>query len=112
MSNIANKTPDVLERSLNKALHNLIEEEELDISGDIPSDVFKTLIMALYKKYGHRVVILIDEYDKPMLDHINNVTTAEANREVLRGFVAVIINSTKIYDNLTKRCCYIYTKMV
>lgn len=31
---------------------------------------FSQLIMALYKKYNNRVVILIDEYDKPILDVI------------------------------------------
>ena len=90
MSNIANKTPEVLERSLSSDLRMYAKSEGLDIEGDIPSDLYKNLIMALYKKYDQRVVILIDEYDKPILDHILDVETAEANRAVIRGFYGVL----------------------
>jgi len=90
MSNISNKTPDELERSLAKALLARVKDEGLDITGDIPSDVFKTLIEALYKKYGKGVVVLVDEYDKPILDRLKNTDIAIANREVLRGFFGVL----------------------
>ncbi|MCL1810577.1 MAG: ATP-binding protein [Clostridiales bacterium] len=50
----------------------------------------KTLIGELAGKHGKRVVVLIDEYDKPILDHINDAETAEANRDVLRGFFGVL----------------------
>ena len=47
------------------------------------SDAFKFLIIWLNKKYGQKVVILIDEYDKPILDNLNNAEIAEANRRIL-----------------------------
>ena len=90
MSNIANKTPETLENSLLDALRNRIEAEDFDIDSKIPSDVFRSLIEALCKKYGKKVVVLIDEYDKPVLDHLQDVETAEANRAVLRGFYGII----------------------
>ena len=34
--------------------------------------------------------MLIDEYDKPILDHISDIETAEANRQVLRGFYSIL----------------------
>ena len=90
MSNIANKTPEVLENSLTAELQNRVKKEGFDIAYDIPSDLFKTLIEALSRKYSQRVVILIDEYDKPILDHLDVLDTAEANRKVLKSFYGVL----------------------
>jgi len=36
------------------------------------------------------VVVLIDEYDKPILDVIENVEVAKENREILKGFYGVL----------------------
>jgi hypothetical protein len=38
----------------------------------------------------HRVVILVDEYDKPLLDHLDDLAEARRVREVLRSFYGVI----------------------
>lgn len=55
---------------------------------------FKELILALYRKTGMTVVILIDEYDKPLTDHLGHgekaIATAKANRNVLKYFFGVI----------------------
>jgi hypothetical protein len=90
MSNISNKTPKILERSLIETLFDRVNKEELDITSDIPSNIFKTLIEALSKKYSQRVVVLIDEYDKPILDHLDNIKIAEANRAVIKGFYGIL----------------------
>lgn len=90
MSNISNETPDILKNSLANALQKRVSDEGLSITTEIPSDIFKNLIEALHKKYQHRVVVLIDEYDKPILDHLTNIEIAEANRQVLRGFYGIL----------------------
>ena len=90
MSNIANDTPENLITSLSLSLNNRIRKEGFDINSKIPSDAFQYLIEALHDKYKQRVVILIDEYDKPLLDHIDDLETAEANRRVLRSFYGVL----------------------
>ena len=52
---------------------------------------FKNLILQLYAKYDKKqVVILIDEYDKPILDVIDKIEEAKANRDILKGFYGVI----------------------
>ena len=38
----------------------------------------------------NKVVILIDEYDKPILDHLENIELAKTQRDVLRNFYTVI----------------------
>ncbi|MDY5968074.1 MAG: AAA family ATPase, partial [Sphaerochaetaceae bacterium] len=52
----------------------------------------KNLIIQLYEQHGP-VVILIDEYDKPLSDSIDNVQRAVEIRDVLRGFYEVIKSS-------------------
>ena len=90
MSNISNKTPKTLEDSIASSLGRRIQEECLDIDDKIPSDMFKHLIEGLHKKHGQRVVVLIDEYDKPILDHLGDIETAEANRQVIRGLYGIL----------------------
>ena len=90
MSNIANKTPETLENELLIETKKRAIEEGFDIDYNSPSAVFKTLVEELYRKYGHGVVVLIDEYDKPILDHLTKAETAEANRDVLRGFYGIL----------------------
>ncbi len=50
-----------------------------------PGLCFGELIVKSYKKFGKRVVILIDEYDKPILDNIGNTEEAYKRRAFLRG---------------------------
>ena len=47
------------------------------------------IINELYKKNGS-VVFLIDEYDKPITDNINNLEKAEEMRDTLRSFYSVL----------------------
>ena len=51
---------------------------------------FKELIESLYDKHGNKVVILIDEYDKPILDNIEDRETAREMRDELKNFYSVI----------------------
>ena len=90
MSNIANKSPDVLEESVLSCLRTCYSNEGFNLSDRISSDAFKNLIYLLYKKYKERVVVLIDEYDKPMLDHIDDIEIADKNRKALSGFYGIL----------------------
>lgn len=37
-----------------------------------------------------RVVLLIDEYDKPIIDYLNELEQAQENQEILKTFYSVI----------------------
>jgi hypothetical protein len=54
------------------------------------SDRFDELIECLYRKTGRQVVVLIDEYDMPLLDALNNPTELEAIRNFLQSFYKVL----------------------
>ncbi len=90
------KDVDRLERHVVAQLDTL--EEEAELSSDYPdaSDRFAYLIRKLADKKKQRVVILVDEYDKPILDALEtpgNEDVASANRDTLK----------EIYSNI-KRC--------
>ena len=53
-------------------------------------DRFFTLIRLAYEKTGQRVVILIDEYDKPMLQAIGNEELQKEYRNTLKPFYGVL----------------------
>jgi len=48
------------------------------------------IVRAAHEKYGQRVVILVDEYDKPILDYIENPELAKAMRDTLSVFYSAI----------------------
>ena len=51
------------------------------------------LLEALHRDVGQRVVVLVDEYDKPILDALDTPDIARANRDDLRGLYAVVKDS-------------------
>ena len=57
------------------------------------SDRFAHMLEELHRRWGRRVVVLVDEYDKPILDALGDSGTARANRDFLRGFYATIKDS-------------------
>ena len=77
------------EGSLNSALTWRAEDAGVTLSSQQPSDKFQELIRALHRQ-GGPVVVLIDEYDKPILDKIGNLEAAEAMRNSLRTLYTVL----------------------
>ena len=51
------------------------------------------VIRTLHQRTGQRVAVLVDEYDKPILDALDTPEIARANRDFLRGLYAVIKDS-------------------
>ena len=55
-----------------------------------PEERFVQVIRRAYEKTGQRVVILIDEYDKPLLQAIGKPELQEAYRSLLKAFYGVM----------------------
>ena len=86
---------------LNDKINSIAENYEIEVKRDSFGEKFSYIIEQIYKRYGY-IVILVDEYDKPILDCIDDAESANAIREELRSFYSVI-----------KRCDkYIYFLML
>ena len=83
------------EKSMHTILHtHLVQWEkqyESDTSEQTFSSRFKGIIQRAYQKTGKQVVILVDEYDKPLLQTMGvNETLNEHYRNTLKAFYSVI----------------------
>ncbi|MEY3238690.1 MAG: hypothetical protein RIR11_128 [Bacteroidota bacterium] len=60
---------------------------------------FKELLEKVSKKHG-KVALLIDEYDKPIIDFLEkeDVETGKFNRDILREFYGVLKNSDELLE--------------
>ena len=84
--------------SLDNRIITIIKENQnkLDIPCDDDSDVagcFRELIIKANEKYNQNVVILVDEYDKPILDNIDEPKIAKSVRDGLVNLYSVIKGS-------------------
>ncbi len=82
-----------LEQSLREQLDRL--EEKFSLKAEYPDthSRFKRLIARTAERSGKRVVVLVDEYDKPILDCITDTPLALQIREVLKDLYSVIKDS-------------------
>ena len=83
------------EKSMHTILHtHLVQWEkqyESDTSEQTFSSRFKGIIQRAYQKTGKQVVILVDEYDNPLLQTMGvNETLNERYRNTLKAFYSVI----------------------
>ena len=82
---------------LERYLLNLLKENEkrFGLSSDIidPNVRLKNLIMDVYEQTGKQVVVLIDEYDAPLLDVVHEETMLPVLRNVMRNFYSPLKDS-------------------
>ena len=105
------QTPENLEEKINNVLKFNAIEYGLDLSGSNVSSKFENLLMSLYGKTKKPIVILIDEYEKPVLDNITNPQKAKEMRELLRGFYSVLKDYTGLIRFLLITGLTKFTKM-
>ena len=82
---------------LNQSVHQQLTQLEQDAGWqahypDVRSR-FKDLIIHRYRQTGQRVVVLVDEYDKPILDCLDRPESARDMREGLKDLYSVIKDS-------------------
>jgi hypothetical protein len=112
MTDFASSSPEHLINSIISYLKTIADIEEVVIKGEayLQSDDYlaylRGLVRSLFdkykkrseeskdpsKKYEPKVVILIDEYDAPITNHIGDLNLAKANRTVLHDFYASLKN--------------------
>lgn len=81
-------TPDELEEELSSLVKRSAKDHSIELVETRSGKQFEELIIKLYKREGN-VVVLIDEYDKPILNNIEkeNITDFQAK---MKGFYSVL----------------------
>jgi hypothetical protein len=96
MDEIENKTNDKLEEDLLVMIENIAKKNNIKLNEKGSYIIkFSQLIEELSYSTGSKVVILIDEYDKPITDNIDDFDLADANRKTLRKFYGTLKNTDK-----------------
>ncbi len=82
-------TPSELKGSLSWQLETIAKSYGIDVK-DAPSPGTKMLQLTRELSKKSSVVILIDEYDYPLINMLKNIKVASENREILKNFFSVI----------------------
>lgn len=78
-----------LEAAIAAELQTLAQKHGLSLKQKGIDRQFEELIQALAQRDG-KVVLLIDEYDKPLIDYLDELALAHANQRVMKTFYSVL----------------------
>jgi hypothetical protein len=80
-----------LKQALVDAVYASAKQLNISLSLNEPSKCFQELIQKTAETHG-KVVILIDEYDRPIIDFLglDELPHAEANRAILKSFYSIL----------------------
>jgi hypothetical protein len=91
---LSHDTPDHFRLDLERSLIRTGAEYGIDLEEPLLKGKFNELILALKKRTGMPVAVLIDEYDKPVIDHLGRgearMEVARTNRDILKNFLGVL----------------------
>jgi hypothetical protein len=79
-----------LDQRIRRMLDIQAEAQGIHLQQAEASDRLEELILKLHAATGERVVVLVDEYDKPILDHLHLPERALELREGLRNLYSVL----------------------
>lgn len=80
-----------LDGAIKRKLTEIAAENEIILKKLQSGEKLEELIKGLYEKYQERVVILIDEYDTPIVHYLpDSIEQAEKNRDILKNFYACV----------------------
>lgn len=83
-------TPQSLLDELNKHLEFWEQKYHSPYGDRAPEERFYHIVRLAYEQTGQRVVVLVDEYDKPMLQAIGNKALQDEFRNTLKPFYGVL----------------------
>jgi len=83
-------TPENLEISLFSLLQNRAAESSIILTTRYSTQALPELLRGLYARTGSRVVVIVDEYEKPVHDHITDLQKARKMRDVLSSFYGAL----------------------
>ncbi len=84
------RTAPELDQRILEILNEHAVKDSVSFQNESISGKFRELIIMLQEKYSEKVVVLIDEYDKPILDNITDKPLAREMRDGLRNLYSAI----------------------
>lgn len=81
---------DYLHKNLMAQLNELDQQFNHQSPYDTTPERLTSLIRHVKRETGQNTVLLVDEYDKPILDTLDNAAVSRACRDYLRGFYSTI----------------------
>jgi Predicted AAA-ATPase/PD-(D/E)XK nuclease superfamily len=87
-----------LENALTRELNLVASKFKIKLINTNPGLAFSELIEKVVKKTKKQVVILIDEYDKPIVDYIDpyDLSKANAHRAILKSFFGILKDASNV----------------
>ncbi|MVT12074.1 ATP-binding protein [Chitinophaga tropicalis] len=82
-----------LQNAIKGALHENAQRLQVELTTTAYDQLFKELITKAAQK--NKVAILIDEYDKPLIDYLDNIPRAEENRIILKNLYSILKDADK-----------------
>ena len=82
-----------LRRKLSGVLDYLEEKSDLPVRDGDPGPRLESLIRKLCLKTGQKAVVIIDEYDKPMLEALEHGDDYDAFQKTMQGFYSALKSS-------------------
>ncbi|MEM7175867.1 MAG: AAA family ATPase, partial [Chlamydiota bacterium] len=87
-SQIANRTHQEFLAGLNAELSRTCQLNQISTEGHSVQFQLKVLIETLAKQ--NKVVVLVDEYDKPIINNLDNLEAAKQNRDLMRDLFGTL----------------------
>jgi hypothetical protein len=81
---------DELVVTIKRMLELCAGKHDVPFAGETPSDFLARLIFNLHEKYKEKVIVIVDEYDKPLLATIDKLDIHKEIRSALKSFYGVL----------------------
>ena len=96
MSSLSLLSHESFKKDLNLKIQNIAAEFKIDVNPeDTEKFKFSKILQDLRKKTGKQVVVLIDEYDKPLVDFLHQPDDLKNNHALLRDFYSTLKSCEK-----------------
>ena len=90
LTSVECRSVDTLRASLLRWLAQEARRYDLQLTGSLLADDWVMLLTGIANATGRRVVVIVDEYEKPVHDHLGDPVKAKAMRDALAAFYGVL----------------------
>jgi hypothetical protein len=90
LSAVKNVNSEELEERLIEIIKNIGQDFGIELNSNSSQGMFDSLILELHRLFNKRIVVLIDEYDAPLTDSLENLELFKKNRDILQSLYSLL----------------------